>query len=391
MGKKYCAVNTKYYKENNTGEIDHVLRKMIKNVNAIDDLTQRNFGFSFGDGDLKQNYKEKLKQAKQANKKAFKSNSNTFIDSVLIFNAQRFNECLRNGQQEEIEQATKDFMNDFKDRFGFEPIGFEFHLDEGTLLTDDEFNRLNEEEKKEFESTSDSLGTNYIKQNIHAHAIFLNFDFKQNVTCLRKMKRTNDWSESQDMLYSHFKKFGFERGEKKLTNAVDHKNKQDYVRDLALKTTELVENHSKNLIEQERLVDEIIGHQKELQKELQKFENISVYVEEIKKYFDAFSEKNPKLMNKFMKLPGFKAIKLKALYLYDVLRFKDTDIDQDPDQDPQAPDEVIEQKIEQKNEQESLEDLIKKNEEKEKIIEDKKQKIRLNNNKRKFRKRKPKP
>ena len=148
---------------------------------------------------------------------------------------------------------------------------------------------------------------------------------------------------------------------------------------------------TKNLIEQERLVDEIIGHQKELQKELQKFENISVYVEEIKKYFDAFSEKNPKLMNKFMKLPGFKAIKLKALYLYDVLRFKDTDIDQDPDQDPQAPDEVIEQKIEQKNEQESLEDLIKKNEEKEKIIEDKKQKIRLNNNKRKFRKRKPKP
>ena len=111
----------------------------------------------------------------------------------------------------------------------------------------------------------------------------------------------------------------------------------------------------------------------------------------LKKYFDAFSEKNPKLMNKFMKLPGFKAIKLKALYLYDVLRFKDTDIDQDPDQDPQAPDEVIEQKIEQKNEQESLEDLIKKNEEKEKIIEDKKQKIRLNNNKRKFRKRKPKP
>ena len=45
-------------------------------------------------------------------------------------------------------------------------------------------------------------------------------------------------------------------------------------------------NHSKNLIEQERLVDEIIGHQKELQKELQKFENISVYVEEIKKYLD---------------------------------------------------------------------------------------------------------
>ena len=53
MLKKYCAVNTKYYKNSNVGEIDHVLRNMAININAIECLTKNNFGFSFGNCNLK--------------------------------------------------------------------------------------------------------------------------------------------------------------------------------------------------------------------------------------------------------------------------------------------------------------------------------------------------
>jgi len=119
MGKKYCAVNTKYYKNSNDGEIDHVLRNMAINVNSIECLTKNNFGFCFGDDDLKTHYKNKLEQAKKANKLALQSNSNTFIDSVLIFDSVQFEKCLKDGKKDEIEQATKNFMNEYKELYGF--------------------------------------------------------------------------------------------------------------------------------------------------------------------------------------------------------------------------------------------------------------------------------
>ena len=320
MLKKYCAVNTKYYKNSNVGEIDHVLRNMAININAIECLTKNNFGFSFGNCNLKSHYQNKLEQAKKANNLALQKNSNTFIDSVLIFDSVQFEKCLNNGKKNEIEQATKNFMNEYKSLYGFEPIGFEFHLDEGTTIDFDKYERLDTEEQKKYvaiDNPDEDFTTEYIKKNVHAHAVFLNYDFEQNKSCLRNMRK-KDWENSQDLLHKHFKKFGFDRGEKKQTSKKDHKNKADFVRELELRTNELVENHSKNLQEKNNLLDQIIEHQNDLNR----FDDLAFYAEKIKSFVLDFHEKNPGLTSKIMKLSGAEKLKDMAVSIYDSLTKK---------------------------------------------------------------------
>jgi hypothetical protein len=320
MGKKYCAVNTKYYKNSNVGEIDHVLRNMAINVNAIQYLTKNNFGFCFGGDDLITHYKNKLEEAKKANKLALQNNSNTFIDSVLIFDSMQFEKCLNDGKKNEIEQATKDFMNEYKNLYGFEPIGFEFHLDEGTTIGFDKYERLDTEEQKKYipiDNPDEDFTTEYIKKNIHAHAVFLNYDFEKNKSCLRNMRK-KDWENSQDLLHKHFKKFGFDRGEKKQTSKKDHKNKADFVRELELRTNELVKNHSKTLQEKNNLLDQIIDHQNDLNR----FDDLAIYAKKIKGFVLDFKEKNPDLTSKIMKLPGAEKLKDMAVSIYDALTKK---------------------------------------------------------------------
>ncbi|MDE1222571.1 plasmid recombination protein [Vibrio aestuarianus] len=207
--KKYCAVKTKYYKNSNaSGEIGHILRLFKDNINTFPELTKNNFGYSFNeDLNLLENYNLNIAKANAdlvaRNKKQMQHNANTYVDSVLIFNRELFDQMIKDGRNDEIKQATKDFMNDFKKQYGFEPVGFEFHLDEGTEQ---------QEEDKD------------IKNNYHAHAIFLNYDFKNGKMPLRDMRK-KDWENSQDLLHKHFHKFGFERGIKKTLTKKQGKSK----------------------------------------------------------------------------------------------------------------------------------------------------------------------
>lgn len=375
MGKNYCAVNTKYYKNSNIGEIDHILRNMAENINAIESLTKNNFGYSFGDGDIKSHYENKLKEARLANKRGLQENSNTFIDSVLIFDSQKFNECLENDQQSEIEQTTKDFMIEFKEKFGFEPIGFEFHLDEGTIIDSEKLIELDEEEQKKYvpiDNPDEDFTTEYIKHNVHAHAVFLNYDFENNKSCLRTMTKDN-WSESQDLLHKYFEKFGFDRGEKKQTNKRDHKTKADYVRELELKTVELVENHAKNLQDQDQLLDQILDHQNDIER----FENLGGYAEKIKDFVIDFADKHTKITKQLLALPGADKVKSMAIEIYEALTKR-----------PEAPgqENVLEQAVEVEKKEEVKKDVETQkieNVKKEKEIEAKKNKVKNIKNRRK--------
>ncbi|MDN4726766.1 hypothetical protein QYZ40_19080 [Vibrio parahaemolyticus] len=125
--------------------------------------------------------------------------------------------------------------------------------------------------------------------------------------------RKKDWSNSQDILYKHFKDFGFERGEPKQTNKADHKNKEDYVRELELKTTELIKTTSKHLDEKNELLDEMLEHQEKLDR----FENLSNYAQKIKSFFD----ERPKLILSLEKAFGekFEEVKTMAIEIYQAL------------------------------------------------------------------------
>lgn len=377
--KKYCAVNTKYYKNSNTGEIAHVLRKMLVNVNSVKCLQENNFGYCFSENDdLESYYEKRLKDAKDNNKYAIQNNSNTFIDSVLVFNSEQFLKCIEDGNQEEIKKATKNFMLEFQKEYGFEPIGFEFHLDEGTTIDADKLEELSEDERKKYrpiDNPNEDFTTEYIKHNIHAHAIFLNYDFDKNKSCLRDMRKKH-WTYSQDLLHKHFKKFGFDRGEAKMTNKRDHKDKEEYVRALELKSIELVKNTSEHLDEKNELLDEILDHQQKLHR----FENLSNYAQKIKSFFD----ERPKLILSLEKAFGekFEEVKTMAIEIYQALTERSEPVKQELVQEQEIePSEPELAEVPQTVEEQKI-----NNEVKAKQVADKEKKIKAIKNKRKYKK-----
>ncbi|WP_213865589.1 hypothetical protein [Vibrio crassostreae] len=253
MSKKhYVANNTKYYKHSNRSEIDHVIRSMKKNENAFPDLTPDNFGFTFDNEslNLKQNYELKLSEAKNQNPSAIQKQSNTFIDSVLVFDHELMHEILKseNGQ-ERIEQSIKNYMKDFKNEYGFEPVGFQFHVDEGTFYKQKDFDKIEDEglKKRMVKTVNPETGEDgYLKQNFHAQAIFLNFDKETGKSCLRNMRK-QDWRDCQDLLHKHFQEYGFDRGEPKQTAEKDHKNKDEFIKGLK-KKIETLEETERDLV-----------------------------------------------------------------------------------------------------------------------------------------------
>lgn len=253
MSKKhYVANNTKYYKDSNSSEIDHVIRAMKKNSNAFEDLTKNNFGFTFDNENLslKQNYQLKLAEVKAAKPGVIQKHSNTFIDSVLAFDNELMFDILNTPNGEErVKESIKNYMTEFKEKYGFEPVGFQFHTDEGTFYTQDQFNSIDDEErKKRMVKTKNENGEDgYLVQNFHAQAIFLNYSKAEGKSCLRNMRK-QDWRDCQDLLHKHFQEYGFDRGEPKQTASKDHLSKADYVKSLERKVDVLEEKERKLLL-----------------------------------------------------------------------------------------------------------------------------------------------
>lgn len=321
MSKKhYVANNTKYYKHSNRSEIDHVIRAMKKNENAFPELTPNNFGFTFDNEslNLKQNYELKLSEAKNQNPSAIQKQSNTFIDSVLAFDHELMHEILNTPNGEErVKESIKNYMAEFKEKYGFEPVGFQFHMDEGTFYKDEDFDKIEDEElkKRMVKTKNPETGEDgYLKQNFHAQAIFLNFNKETGKSCLRNMRK-QDWRDCQDLLHKHFKEYGFDRGEPKQTASKDHKNKDEFIKSLEKKIGKLEQKERKlltNIVEKNQQLGEIIDQMDGIAEDSIRFNDVrnsvvSAAVEiynrkgvfsSVKKLYSKIKEKAPNLFNK---------------------------------------------------------------------------------------------
>nr|WP_075519281.1 hypothetical protein [Moritella viscosa]SHO14573.1 Plasmid recombination enzyme [Moritella viscosa] len=292
--KNYVANNTKYYKDSNSsGEMGHVDRLMANDKNAFSELTKNNFGHTFENESLNlhQNYLIKLDEAKKQNPSAIQKHSNTFIDSVLAFDNKLMFEILEteNGQ-DRVNESIKNYMNDFKKNYGFEPVGFQFHTDEGTFYNKKQFENLDDEDLKKrlVPTKSDETGEDgYLKQNFHAQAIFLNFNKETGKSCLRTMKK-QDWRDTQDLLHKHFKEYGFDRGEPKQTAAKDHKNKDEYVKSLETNIKNLKREYLAKQMEMTDFVDDMIDELEDGINKIDRFEKLQKSSRELfKKYSES--------------------------------------------------------------------------------------------------------
>ncbi len=252
--KNKIAVNTEFFKRTQAkGEMTHVMRGFEHDKNVIDpSLTKENFGVK--NSLMSENYVRAMKLMPD-------KTQNTLIDSVLVLPLDQLKQVQKDHPKtwkREIGQAISGMMLEMENEMGFMPIGFKFHLDEGS---------------------KDADGN--IKLNTHAHLLFANvcrkdISFKktkkvtqkdENGKAIRDPKKPSKylyeldedgkartetieiplqgrsplslyqsrgsdsvWSKQQDIAAKHLKHLGFERGDSIEITKARHLSKEQHVK-----------------------------------------------------------------------------------------------------------------------------------------------------------------
>jgi hypothetical protein len=159
------------------------------------------------DNKITENFKKYSKLAeeqyrKKNNNRSFKKEANLYIEFVVNFSQEYFfTQYPQN--QEQIIKDMENLIKDIENKYKIKGLGFSLHLDEGYKKKD---------------------GT--IIYNPHFHLSFLNYDFENNVSPWRNLKRS-DFKNFQDLAFDNFKNLGFERGiSKEITNATNKSKEQ---------------------------------------------------------------------------------------------------------------------------------------------------------------------
>ena len=209
--KNYVSFNVKYYKKSKaSGEIGHVIRQFADNKNSIDYLV----GENFGGFDLDSKYRDMVSEFEGVKGKKFQSNANTFMDAILAFSLDQMEVIKKDPDwKERMTMCMNKFGEVLKEQYGFQPVGFNFHCDEGH--TNNHGDIILDDNGKP-------------KMNYHAHFIFINYDPITKQAPLRKMKR-GDWSKIQDIAGEAFGSLGFERGVSSKITGKRHLEKKDLI------------------------------------------------------------------------------------------------------------------------------------------------------------------
>ncbi len=297
--RNYISVNAKYYKAKELGRIiEHNFRiEKPDYLLSEESIKGENLDMIFNKDGLKtQNYKL-LKEAKaehlynvfhdfkDARDEVYKKkkyygnpNSNDIIEMVVAVSEEQALNYLKKG--ESMMDGLENFAQTMKREYGLEPMAISLHLDEG------------------FEQ-------NEIKNNIHAHVVFFNFDFEQERSRWRNITRA-DTSRFQDLAQKSFqeKGYNFVRGESKEISGKKHLERNDFILskqkqqlesyDLILKNLiphvneekkdlkALLNTFNKNSVEY-KLVYNLVGSTTKLEKELRKYAKVEDFGKENEK------------------------------------------------------------------------------------------------------------
>lgn len=233
--KRYVSARTKYYKKNTGASLSNQIYRIVNSsYNAADcntvheRLTHLNFyNHLYSKTALRKLHKE-------VSGRRPRSDFNEIFEHLLIFSRDQVNEIQRKNHENglTIEAVFKaqidEYCRHIKEKYGFEPIGYAFHLDEGHISKDGDF-----------------------LTNPHCHIEFYNYDFKRKLSPLKKIQKKvkvdgkNEvnpaFSDFQDIAASAFQKLGFERGEKLQSKYKKHLQKEKYVKNKLCAESEKLE------------------------------------------------------------------------------------------------------------------------------------------------------
>lgn len=283
----FVAVRTRYYKhQKGQGVLDHAHAErngFTRSANVHQQFSENNAGWYYHGAESSMDAYHKVYQrhAELKGKKP-RSDMNTLFEHVVILSEEQFAELEEITKEAEegadlsalIISRLKMYADKIKEEFGFEPLGIDFHLDEGTKQDDGS-----------------------IKRNVHAHVMFYNYDFKREKAPLKNLMvkgknengKSNDlnpnFARMQDIAAESFEALGFERGVSKGLDNRKHEKKAQWIRseqkrlEQGLRSSELKLNQGNIAVKQTkdkhaRLSQEVKQRQAQLQDANEKLQRL---------------------------------------------------------------------------------------------------------------------
>lgn len=217
--------------------------KYFREITEADYKIMKNLSYSFGSKDtqnLTESFNEFYNEMEAVYKKQkrhlYKENGNHIVEQVVALSNEKAMEILKQKDGDKLLlEKFKELAKSVNNKYGFEPVHIDLHLDEGFI--------------KNVKNKMGVIENSIIKENIHAHIIFINYDFLKQKTVLRNMKKQN-FREMQDLAANVFKDLGFERGKDKRNSNKTHLKTTAYVEEVQnIESQKFVENKVNSNIE----------------------------------------------------------------------------------------------------------------------------------------------
>ncbi len=284
MDKQYISSRTSYGKISKLAEIEshnqrlmEVKTLLIDKINAHNDNLQdkdryfreindykimQNLSHSFGSNEnqnLTQSFNEFYHEMELVYKKKkqhlYKDRGNHILEQVVSLSHKQAKEIL------EYEDGDRLLLEYFKEmaiavqkKYGLEPIHIDMHLDEGYI--------------KNLKNSMGVIESSEVVENIHAHIVFLNYNFAEQKTVLRYLKK-QDFRDMQDLSAKVFQDLGFVRGEDKRNSNQTH-----------LKTTAYVQEQQ-NIESEKYVVNKVDSNIEDMEYNLEDLKDIQISKEEV--------------------------------------------------------------------------------------------------------------
>lgn len=336
--KNFISFNIQTYKKSDAkGLILHSHKPKSRNKSTNITFPEYQKYNINSDGDSWSKYQQITKQIEDLKGKKIQKNANHFLEGVLAFSFDKFKENSKEFR-EKAPELIEQYMQNICEEYGFEPVGWSLHFDEGYI------------DKK----------TGKKKLNVHAHVQMVNFDFNTEKARFReyqqkyvkKRKVPNlHFVKMQDMANDVFaEKLGFVRGvSKSKTNKV-HLDKEDHVVEKLKKKeqklddldalidektedyqyfSEQIENLRKDYSDLETDVSELRAEKSDLETEASELraEKSSIKAS-IRGLFDTFNKRVGVLVKSLLKR-DFESVQEQIQHVQDVIDTSYDDFDDD--------------------------------------------------------------
>lgn len=274
-------------------------------------LFPENSILNISSGGILEKYKEVTERIESIKGKKIQKNANHYLEGVLAFSFEKYNEDPEKFRREAPELIEK-YMNEIAEKYHFEPLGYSLHFDEG--------------------STCEETGEEKI--NIHAHISFINFDFKTNKSRFREIQQKYNSKRKypnehfmimQDLAGECFKTLGFKRGMEKQQTKKKHLDKVEYVESKLKDKEEKIE----------KLENKIKSINKEGREKQRKIIDLEVKKELLEEYTESLKEEVKQAENRLEIIKNLtystfkKALVIAKKYLSNFYKNNDKEYKQD--------------------------------------------------------------